>query len=607
MKTKAKRTPADETHRAKGTEPKPERGAAVRPARAKERAKAETRVFLKRAPGGGWRLQWVGRYTVDGKQKDVTLCRWAGTPPETSTGTGDAAFEQSRERAREMLAEAIRKDAPEGERAVYVQRIHAIRYGGKVERVKIADLSARWDALPHKADMTEERRERVHSVLKRFRDFMQEHFPAVSEAGALTAEHFKGFLDAVDASGVSARSWNDYLSILRGVLRKVDGQGRGFREYLAPLPKKVEKTVHRRAFDESELEAIYTAAARVDPELRPVLVAAACTALRRGDVCRLRWDAIDLAEGFATVNTAKTGETVEIPIFQKFREVLEDAARKRKAGVPYVFPKIALAYARNADGLNDRLNRVLAAAGFSVPKRTGKAASGEGKAKRHDNAGKYEAPGDFEAAEIMLEEGMAREGWKAKRKDRARRILALHFQGRKGKEIAEEIGASAGTVSDYLHEMEDAGRIALVSPPKLGADAKSTMKEIGDGEQRKQRGSLCGWHSFRTSFVTLALNEGVAIELVMAITGHRKPEVLLKYYNQPRRKQLQKAYRPMIAGAIGDGGKGKGRGKGRKGKGKAAADFEAVVLPPELAGLLENASAADLKKVAALLKKKGGK
>ena len=158
------------------------------------------------------------------------------------------------------------------------------RYGVKVERVKIAELAAKWDALPHKADLTEERRARVHSVLGRFRDFMAAEFPNVTEAGGLTAEHFKGFLASVDASGVSARSWNDYLAILRGVLAKVDGQSRGFREYLAKLPKRTENAVHRRPFDGGELDAVFAAAKETDPELYPVLVAAACTALRRGDV-----------------------------------------------------------------------------------------------------------------------------------------------------------------------------------------------------------------------------------------------------------------------------------------------------------------------------------
>ena len=48
-----------------------------------------------------------------------------------------------------------------------------------------------------------------------------------------------------------------------------------------------------------------------------------CTAMRRGDCCLLKWKDVDLKEGFIAVKTAKTGETVDIPIFPMLREELE--------------------------------------------------------------------------------------------------------------------------------------------------------------------------------------------------------------------------------------------------------------------------------------------
>ena len=298
-------------------------------------------VFLKRDKDGNWRAKWYGRWMANGKTRETSLCPWQGTPPDNpARDEGNAAFERSRERARLQLKEAIegRRDVDEELRDA--QKIHALRYGDRVASVKISELASKWDDLPHKADLSKGRRERVHSVLKCFNTFMETTFPNVKDAGALTAENFKAFLDSVDKRGVSARSWNDYLSILRGVLAKVDGQGRGFREYLAQLPKRAENTIHRRPFTGDELEAIITAAGETDEEIRPVLVAAACTALRRGDVCRLRWDAVDLAGGFVTVKTSKTGETVEIPIFPPFRSVLDAAMRKRKKGLHTFGPKL---------------------------------------------------------------------------------------------------------------------------------------------------------------------------------------------------------------------------------------------------------------------------
>jgi hypothetical protein len=321
-----------------------------------------------------------------------------------------------------------------------------------------------------------------------------------------------------------------------------------------------------------------------------------------------------MAEGFVTVKTSKTGETVDIPIFPPFRAVLEEAAAHRKKGIPYVWPKIALAYARNADGLNYRLARVLAAAGFAVPKRKAKPKKGKGKrkakAKAEDaakippaqaNAGKYEKPEDAETAETLLEDGMVREGWTAKRKAKARRILALHFEGKGNAEIAAEIGTSKGGVSDYLHAMEAAGKMALVSMPKTDAAARATLAEIGEEDQRARRGSLCGWHSFRTTFCTLALANGVPMDILRKITGHRTADIVLKHYDRRGRDAMKKAIGDAMPKAI--------AGAVAAPAAPAAGDtLEAVALPAGLAGMLADADPATLAKVSRILAKaKGGR
>ena len=450
--------------------------------------------------GDGYEPHWRGRWEVDGKRKTVSLNRWRGTPPGPGEEKGDAEFEKSKARAEELFKRIRNGEKSAEEEASLVRQIHAARYGGKVERVKLAELAERWETLPRRGN--EKTAARVRLILGRFVRYMAENFPKVTEAGGLTAEHFKGFLAEVDGSGVSARTWNDIMGTLRGVLAKVDGQSRGFREYLAKLPKRTENTIHRKPFSGDELEAIFTAAAEIDPELRPVLVAAACTALRRGDVCLLRWSDVDLAEGFVTVKTSKTGETVDIPIFPPFRVVLEAAAAKRKTGVPYVFARVAATYKRNPCGLDARLRRVLAAAGFVRPGRT---------------------------------EGDA--------------------------------------------------------PPLPPAEqsARATLADAQTGGKRQRRGSLCGWHSFRTTFCTVALANGVPMELLRKITGHRTAEIVLKHYDRRGREAMRRAFGAAMPKAI-------------------AGTVETV--PADVARvskMLAGASKADLAKIEKILAKKGGK
>lgn len=548
------------------------------------------RVFLKKDKAGGWRAKWYGRFMRNGKSVETSLCDWQGTPPETSTGTGNAVFEQSRERARKMLADAMdtRNDADDELRDA--RRVYALMYGHRVDRVKLADLWTRWNALPHKADLSEGWRAIVQCVLSRFVGFMGERFPKVKDAGALTSAHFQAFFEFVDGLGVSARAWNYHLTILRSVLSKVDGQSAGFRDYLSKLPKRMEATIHRRPFTGEELEAIFTAAREVDPELRPVLIAAACTALRRGDVATLRWDAVDMEDGFITVKTAKTGETVEIPIFPPLMEVLTEADKKRRRGVPYVFPHVALAYKAEHSALDRRLRAVLAAAGFTRPDKPRDTAKGRG-----GNAYKYPAPPSSADAEAMVEAGMRAAKWTPARREKGLEILRRHLEGQEGRAIARDMEIGKSSVSEYLHAMEDAGEIALVSPPKADPTAKATLAEARDGEQRKRRGSLCGWHSFRTTFCSLALAQGVPMELLTRITGHQTAAIVEKYYNQAKREQSRKAFRNAMPKAIAGAVEGD------------AESAEFVAVPAPLAGLLQGATAEQLEAVAAILKKGGGK
>lgn len=483
--------------------------------------------------------QWWGFWQADGKRHEVAICKWRGSPPPKGAGKhakGDAEFERSREEAELEFKKLTSPERSEADRAVLVQRIHAVRYGGKVERVRLDKLTEKWDALPGKDRVTEARRERVHSVLVRFSRFMQESFPGVTEVGALTAEHFKGFFNEIDESGVSARTWNDYLDILRGVLRKVDAQSKGFRDYLDKLPKRTQNTVHRRPFTDEELRSIFDAAAAVDPELRPVLVTAACTALRRGDVAQLRWEDVDMDAGFVTIKTSKTGETVEIPVFRPLAEVLIEATRTRRPGVPYVFPNIARAYQAGPDSLDRRLRKVLAAAGFVTPNKV--------------NDGDYPAPSTPADAVAKVNAGMVAGRWSEARRQKGLAILKRHLEGQDGKTIAREMGIARGAVSAYLHEMEDVGRVALVSPALPVVPRKATLAEFREGEKRKQRGSLCGWHSFRTTFCSLALANGVSMDTLRRVTGHRTAEIVEKYYNQAKREQARRAFREVMPKAL---------------------------------------------------------
>ena len=56
-----------------------------------------------------------------------------------------------------------------------------------------------------------------------------------------------------------------------------------------------------------------------------------------------------------------------------------------------------------------------------------------------------------------------------------------------------------------------------------------------------RRASIRDFHSFRVTWVTLALSAGVPLELVQKVTGHKTTEIVLKHYFQPGQEEFRRA------------------------------------------------------------------
>ena len=70
------------------------------------------------------------------------------------------------------------------------------------------------------------------------------------------------------------------------------------------------------------------------------------------------------------------------------------------------------------------------------------------------------------------------------------------------------------------------------------------MKDAGLYQERKhglRRASVRDFHSFRVTWVTLALTAGVPLELVQKVTGHGTTDIVLKHYFQPGREAFRSA------------------------------------------------------------------
>ena len=71
------------------------------------------------------------------------------------------------------------------------------------------------------------------------------------------------------------------------------------------------------------------------PQLRAIVTVALNTGMRRGEILNLKWDSVDLRNGYILVEQSKNGERREIPANAAVREVL--SAIVRRLDMPYVF------------------------------------------------------------------------------------------------------------------------------------------------------------------------------------------------------------------------------------------------------------------------------
>ncbi len=96
------------------------------------------------------------------------------------------------------------------------------------------------------------------------------------------------------------------------------------------------------------------------------------------------------------------------------------------------------------------------------------------------------------------------------------------------------------TASAYLGEIEKVTGIPFIRgrlrPSNTGMPLKPITQERETG---LRKASIRGFHSFRSTWVTLALRGDVPIETVILITGHTTVQIVRTHYFNPSQKQIR--------------------------------------------------------------------
>jgi integrase len=514
---------------------------------------------------GQLRPFWYGRYEVNGKRFCSNLgIKITGTLPASQSlkDEGDTAFERSRAQAQARLDTIVEEARTQQGSARLVEKLYEIKTGESLKSTKLADLPEAWAAMPRKRKPSGRYLEQSKVTLERFAEFAARENPKADEVSHVTRTLAQGFMDEEAKRGVTARTRNDTLSLLRTAFKALLPAG-VVNPFLSVLMQEAEP-VFRKAFSPDELKSIMEAA-REDEFIRPLLVTGMCTAMRRGDCCLLQWKDVDLERRFITVKTAKTRQTVSIPIFPLLEQELKGKAEGRMmkdefsaalsamedGGADlqadrngYVFPEQAAMYRANPTGITWRVKKVLAAAlGAKVALPT------------------VELPEVSEAEVRERGENFIGSLPEGEKRERMRAVFQQYMEGGSINAVVSATGVSKASVSDYLGAIEKGAGCKIVRGRPDGQSFAARLKShpgllLEARECGKRRASVRDFHSFRVTWVTLALSAGVPLELVQKVTGHKTTDIVLKHYFQPGREAFREALNKAMPALLTAGERG---------------------------------------------------
>jgi integrase len=223
-----------------------------------------------------------------------------------------------------------------------------VRDGDLQARVSRPDMTFRelaeeYNAWAQRQRGIRQKRERVQQLEKVFGNVKLKHFTTMLLEQFQTDRLGKGhgtrkeIEDGKTPKGNKPATVNRLLGVLRHMFTKAHDWGFVSDDVLRRLRKVKqleENNARLRFLSRGECRKLISAC---DDHLRPIVVMALNTGMRRSEILQLRWDQVDLQHGFILLSVTKNGQRREIPINAALRDVLAVLALVRREGVSFVF------------------------------------------------------------------------------------------------------------------------------------------------------------------------------------------------------------------------------------------------------------------------------
>lgn len=313
---------------------------------------------LELKPTSNW---FYGRFEVNGKRMFVNLgVPIKGQRPTTLRVQGDVEFECARTRAQIELEKRIEESKRQTTAESTLRKIYEAKTGQQIGGLALNEIITAWDRVPQKRARSPRYVSQAHSVLNKFLAFIAQNHPKVTALSGVSHRMVLDFLTGDDTKKMSPRTWNARLILMRSVFHKLTRVAGLTENPFDGIPTKEEETAHREPFTEEELLKIFAVAKEQDPFIYPAVITGAFTGMRRGDVCCLKWDDVDLARGFIMRRQSKSGHAVEIPILRPLHDLFVTLPDREPGS--FCFPELARMYQDNPMGLTYRMGKVLLSA-----------------------------------------------------------------------------------------------------------------------------------------------------------------------------------------------------------------------------------------------------